>query len=81
VIYTNHVRKREFEFEDIRVLSYERVKNLAILLQAATYCHNADGLPIHEVGLSFERKLHRPAAVKKIAGHPDGSLFSLLAEN
>ena len=84
VIHTNHFTKREIEFDDMRVLSYDRVKNLAILMQASNYCHTSDeGLPVHEVGLSFEHKSHSPPLVPRIKGIPVGlgPPFSRLAAN
>ena len=72
IIYTNHFARRQVEFDDFRVLSYERVRNLATYMQAATYAQTSNnGAPILEVGLSFERKLHQPSVVPKVP------LFSL----
>ncbi|HIL95062.1 MAG TPA: hypothetical protein EYG51_04000 [Pseudomonadales bacterium] len=78
IVYTNHFSRRQVEFDDLRVLSYERVRNLATLMQATIHSQNSEkGVPILEVGLSFERKLHHPPVVPKIEGYPIGPLFSL----
>ena len=67
VIATNRLVHQKSSLDDLRVLTYSRVKNLAAMMLAthASHLDNARGLPLTQRGLTFNRRYHAPPSIKK----------------
>lgn len=67
VIASNRIVHRKTNLDDLRVLTYGRVKNLAALMLATHASYNVDGrgLPLAQRGLTFTRRYHAPPTIKK----------------
>jgi hypothetical protein len=67
VIASNRLVHQKSSLDDLRVLTYGRVKNLAALMLATHASHIDDvrGLPLAQRGLTFNRRYHAPPTIKK----------------
>jgi hypothetical protein len=67
VIASNRLVHQKSSLDDLRVLTFGRVKNLAALMLATHASHIDDvrGLPLAQRGLTFNRRYHAPPTIKK----------------
>jgi hypothetical protein len=67
VIASNRVVNEKSHLDDLRVLTFGRVKNLAALMLAghASHVDDVSGLPLTQRGLTFNRRYHAPPTIKK----------------
>jgi len=67
VVASNRLVHQKSSLDDLRVLTYGRVKNLAALLLATHASHTDDGrgLQLSQRGLTFNRRYHAPPTIKK----------------
>lgn len=66
--------KQSYDLEDVRVLTYERLKNIAVLVLAAAY------FTACELGLKSKRRIlatHALKAAKRIFGIPDFQYYAI----
>jgi len=67
VICSNRLVHEKFCLHDLRVLTYDRIKNLAALTLAthSSYSDDISGLPLTARGLTYKRRYQAPPAITK----------------
>jgi hypothetical protein len=64
VVGTNRVIHDKIHLDDLRVLTYHRVRNLVALMMATMYSHAYNGVQTLEDGLTFRRKYPPPSIAR-----------------
>jgi len=64
VVGTNRLIHDKIHLDDLRVLTYHRIRNLVALMMATMYSHAYNGVQTLEDGLTFRRKYPPPSIAK-----------------